>query len=388
MMRLLNDLIDSSVFIHDDSGPNVRYDQYSVNTLIIGAKVAVVDTVEGFGPQWISYLSALGVFPSEVITPRYHARPVLENLLHDEPALGRVREHSRSKGLTSLSVFFPNPLYDELLPRLAVEELRQFPSNKAAERFNDKVLMRKMAEEAHIPISPGIVANSHEDIRRFRESHPVVILKHPKKSGGRGNLVVKSGDRDLVEVEFPVLVEEYLSSEASPNCQWIIWKGQKRQLFVLDQLLDGCTHKGNTYPSVLHPRVLGTVSDYSGRMADQLTGYEGIVGFDFVIANNEAYLVDLNARFNSSTYPMIFLVRIGADLEALKVRYHHVAKESRSLSDYLRCRNFIPITPKGGILLFNPLYDFESRKVVSFSSLCVAQSADELSKYEKVVEGL
>ncbi len=141
------------------------------------------------------------------------------------------------------------------------------------------------------------------------------IIRASFSSGGQGNIIVDKTDkenlREWLTTQTPgnFLVESYLRFNNTPNVQyWIDAHGHPQHLLTTDQRMNDATYGGNRYPARTrhHAQI-----DRSGlKMAQWLArrGVRGIIGLDYVETTDDngqphMQFVEVNARYNGSTYP-------------------------------------------------------------------------------------
>jgi hypothetical protein len=103
----------------------------------------------------------------------------------------------------------------------------------------------------------------------------------------------------------PLQIQEEVQASAFLNLQYQVKDGQIEPLLVSEQVLDGCVHKGNRYPSSHEP--WDKVAPFAEWMGDR--GMKGIFAVDVAVipeATGTRYVaIECNPRFNGSSYPTV-----------------------------------------------------------------------------------
>ena len=400
---LLGQFIERCIFIHDDFAEdmvdeegNFDWDQYATNPFLLGAQICAVDTLAGFGDEYIDYLASLASVPTEIVIPSFRHPSLVANLLSEDRCISRLRRETQSKRL-HVSSFYSDSAkgFDVLLGRLSssTHTPRLYPSTSVFEQANDKVSMRTILEEHDVVLPEGMICYSESDLRYFfraKRKYPGALAK---KIHWDTRLIVSEEDIDKVaqDLEFPIVAETYYEDVvATPVSHYIRWRNECEHLFTLEQVIVHWKHYGNKSAGLFTVESQETIVDKSFDILSVLSNYEGVLGFDFIITKEgEVLPVDVNPRFNSSTYPCYFLQRLGYELERSFFVVRVVDEEIASLSSLLLDPDFVPLTPDSpGMFLYNPVWDFERELVYRFSYLCLGRTPEELAHYESIVNGI
>jgi hypothetical protein len=151
----------------------------------------------------------------------------------------------------------------------------------------------------------------------------------------------------LVPAE-PLQIQEEVQASAFLNLQYQVKDGQIEPLLVSEQVLDGCVHKGNRYPSSHEP--WDKVAPFAEWMGDR--GMKGIFAVDVAVipeATGTRYVaIECNPRFNGSSYPTVVAKRLNIPQWSSST----YKTQLRSLKDLdLQDLAYDPTTHKGVILI-------------------------------------
>jgi len=401
-IELLRDFVESCAFIHDDWNPELGYadwDQYDTNPLLLGAKTCIVTSLDGFGDHYLNYLNELGIVPEVLIKPQFHSYRLIDNILGDDSALAALRREVAYRRL-DISVFYSDQInqLENLAGYTSSASFRPaiYPPPPIFALLNNRLEAWEILKQNQIPLPIGEICTSMQELTSFYGyvadiGFRNIILKRGHRNSTRvGNHM----DLELLadRIGFPVLAEVVYPTAVSPVCQLIAWRGQFLHLFTLKQNIENWHFVGDQFPNQLSGSLQQRAAAILSKLINLFPTYAGVIGVDFIVTtHNELFVVDVNPRFNSSTYPFFFLAE----------RLQKVAKKSvyanyriiddcpvLNLSCILR-RGFRRFEPRSnsGVLLFNPVIDFAKTGLVRrWSYLAVGQSLEERITLEREIE--
>ncbi len=110
----------------------------------------------------------------------------------------------------------------------------------------------------------------------------------------------------------PLQIQAEVPATAFLNLQYQITANGVQPLLASEQILDGCVHGGNRYPTPYEPWAI--VQPFAEWMAQR--GMKGIFAVDVAVvveANGEVnyFAIECNPRFNGSSYPTLVAQRLG-----------------------------------------------------------------------------
>ncbi len=128
-----------------------------------------------------------------------------------------------------------------------------------------------------------------------------------------------------IEEHVPLQIQQEIVASRFLNLQYQITERGAERLAATEQILDGCAHLGNRYPTVHQPWEL--VDPMADWMASQ--GMKGIFAFDVAVreAENQTqyFAIECNPRFNGASYPTGIARKLGItnwSNECFKTHYH------------------------------------------------------------------
>ena len=154
----------------------------------------------------------------------------------------------------------------------------------------------------------------YSDLRAFFPDTDSFVIQGSYSCGGSGTwLLTEENQEGLLEQLDPetlYAITPYLKNSISPNIHIIIFRDAVLLLPPSVQLLEinghGFTYKGADYPMYLSlPKQVDLLlKSYAKRLGEILrrAGYRGVCGIDFLLSEGNLYLMEINARFQSSTF--------------------------------------------------------------------------------------
>jgi hypothetical protein len=229
---------------------------------------------------------------------------------------------------SGLLICFGNGAEEE---RLAVQhELALFGGSAASFAVvNSKARVKQWCLELGIATPEGRVCTTLDEIidttRELLARFERVAIKDPYGASGRGILLVSSADRvqRLLArqnggrvISEGCVVEGWYPVEVSHNSQWLVLpSGEVFPLGSSEQLLADQKYKGNFMPMPSRTREPEALREQQRRIAvhAHAAGYRGVLGIDSVLTRQgELFpVIELNGRFNLSTYALAVLQKVG-----------------------------------------------------------------------------
>jgi len=347
----LNDFVQSHAFLHDDSTPAAAFDEYSLHPVLLGAAVVVTNSARYCGPRYRKHLGALGAWPGQVIEPHEISLSPTSNMVNDARALDTLAS-AMKRGSLELSTFYHDTphlpqlaaLLEQRGVQAAVHPTPGLPS-KCAARSDAMALLQQYG----VPTLPGAACNQSQDIAHMAGRFGRVLIKED----GGVPILYNAGDFCPTPRAFPVYVEQFVQVLSSPNIQWMSGRGIGA-LVVCDQIVTDFKHVGNRAMDV--HAVGEQLKAVETGLAAICAAFDfiGPIGLDAVIDDaGKLFIVDINARFNSCTYPQFFLRSLG--MASAPFIYESVELRTQLLDDVFFDNRFIRFDHEGaGSLLVGP----------------------------------
>lgn len=127
----------------------------------------------------------------------------------------------------------------------------------------------------------------------------------------------------------PVQVQEEIKTDTFLNLQYRVIDDRLLRLAATEQILDGCAHQGNRFPSSYEP--WDAIEPMAQWLKDR--GMKGIFAFDLAVMKTAEGLrfpaIECNPRFNGASYPTV----IAQKLDVPEWAAHTFKTRHRKLSD-------------------------------------------------------
>lgn len=167
-----------------------------------------------------------------------------------------------------------------------------------------------------IPFSTFI--DTELDYKRFCNAFPKCtqfVLQGTFSCGGSGTWLIRS-DEDLTQFtsepdeDHIVMVAPYFENSISVNTHLIICSKTAQYFPPSIQIIEHFEHRlcydGGDFVAAkkLGKNILDKIQQYSEEIGMRLShiGYKGICGIDFLVVGEKVYFMEINARFQSSTF--------------------------------------------------------------------------------------
>ncbi|MEM6252051.1 MAG: ATP-grasp domain-containing protein [Cyanobacteria bacterium P01_D01_bin.156] len=293
------------------------------------------------------------------------------NLAVDWPA---VREHYERIGLAhshnilwttdfnvlkqqpsdNISVYFFGHAFDH--KRNCAQMLRDLDTEwyQVVQHMNSKNKFVELAHELGVAVPPTQCFNHRGELGNLEAFAYPCYVKLAVSDHGVGICRCENSADLLAAIEQfpqdkPFQIQAEIQALAFLNLQYRITSQGLERVLVSEQILDGCVHGGNRYPTLHQP--WHVVEPMAQWMYDH--GMKGTFGFDVAVVDTpdgvDYLAIECNPRFNGSSYPTEMAKRLEIDSwcsETLHVDCH-------SLHDLnLEELEFNPTT-KTGIVLVN-----------------------------------
>lgn len=189
---------------------------------------------------------------------------------------------------------------------------------------NDQMLLELLADKHRtrnwlsdcVPILPYLtrIGSSirYDQVCKAFPGYDEFVAQEVYSCGGSGTYLLSSpGDfQYFIEADNTYSISPYIKNSVSPNIHMIIYENEVLILPPSVQLFssgsDRFHYQGSDYVMYHHlpDEVKKKITNYAYRIGDRLrfAGYRGICGVDFLVDDKEVYLMEINARFQSSTY--------------------------------------------------------------------------------------
>lgn len=270
---------------------------------------------------WLAYLGSIGFQSGRVVVAQGEGETVGARLLSDE----RLMEELSGQAIGNEWVVEPYMGGEEmeLLARRVGGEMWA-PGVELLDRLNLKSNLCPILGHTGLATIPTTVAGREEvfsTARHMLNEHGSVMVRSDLSIGGHGVWRVES-DVDLDGLGEGIerasegrlfVLQPLLEVTHSPNVQFAIRdEGAELLGISAQQMTESFAFGGNAYPSEVADNT--KIFDQSTRIAEWMRGqgYRGIVGIDFIVTvDGGVFIVEINPRVNTSTFPLLMSKRLG-----------------------------------------------------------------------------
>ncbi|MBX2863998.1 MAG: ATP-grasp domain-containing protein [Leptolyngbyaceae cyanobacterium MAG.088] len=274
-----------------------------------------------------------------------HSQDIIWNVDFEE-----LNQHSSD----DVSVYFFGHAFDQ--EQTCAKLLRQLDSSwyNVVEYMNSKNNFVELAHKLNVPVPPTECFANRNRLGNLEAFAYPCYVKLAVSDHGVGIFRCENSADLLNAVEQfpkgkPFQVQTEIQASAFLNLQYRVTSEGVTRSLVSEQILDGCVHGGNRYPTLHQPwHVVDPMAQWMFE-----NGMKGTFGFDVAVvegATGTEYLaIECNPRYNGSSYPTEIAERLGVPgwcSETLHTDY-------RCLADLdLEGLEFDPVT-KTGVVLVN-----------------------------------
>ena len=115
---------------------------------------------------------------------------------------------------------------------------------------------------------------------------------------------------DRFDTNVPVQVQEEIKTDLFLNMQYRVMDNRLVRLAASEQILDGCAHQGNRFPSNYEP--WDAIEPMAQWLKDR--GIKGIFAFDVAVVETTQGIrfpaIECNPRFNGASYPTVIAQKL------------------------------------------------------------------------------
>ncbi len=188
---------------------------------------------------------------------------------------------------------------------------------EAVEYINSKNNFMALAEEIGIGVPQTRCYDSVDEISEYEilSLNMPCYLKAAVSVSGVG--IYRCANREQLrdamaefESDIPVQVQEEVKTDLFLNLQYRVIDDQLLRLAATEQILDGCAHQGNRFPSNYEP--WDAIEPMAQWLKDR--GMKGIFAFDVAVVQTpdgpRFDAIECNPRFNGASYPTVIAQKL------------------------------------------------------------------------------
>lgn len=335
---------------------------------LISASKDDVVVVRDIDPEYIAYWQSLmGDVHIINVVKNNRGEFLSKVILEDSQIISSIQEKMSSKA--RLMVFLPTKLEQQLADALGIP-LHGRPVITA--RYGTKSGIRKLAQEYTIPMPPGFICTTYEEVKNaidnLKQQYDTIVIKHDDSASGLFSkkihikaIDIQSTLNELIKAEFKdgehtFVVEGWVKTKASLCAHIEILENQKPIICAAWQQIidtDGISYIGSG-PLMLSSKAMKSFLDKVNKLADALQqkGAVGSYGPDFMITSDDetAYesdtclLVELNARVPYTALALEAIVQLKGIIGSGFTSSHiHLSKKTgyKEIADVLKKENLL-----------------------------------------------
>jgi hypothetical protein len=200
--------------------------------------------------------------------------------------------------------------------------------------MNNKNNFMELADQLQVTVPKTLCFTQKSELRLNSEIPYPCYVKPSVSVDGMG--IVRCGDRQqlcLALYDMPenvsFQIQEEVLAASFLNLQYRVTEQGLERYAATEQILDGCSHSGNRYPTEYQPWNL--VEPMAQWMANQ--GMQGIFAFDVAVVFSACgpryYAIECNPRYNGASYPTGIAHKLGVESWICET----FTTSSRTLSD-------------------------------------------------------
>ena len=187
----------------------------------------------------------------------------------------------------------------------------------AVEYINSKNNFMALAAELGVDVPQTRCYNSVNEISEFEivSLNMPCYLKAAVSVSGVG--IYRCANREQLrdainkfDTDVPVQVQEEVKTDLFLNLQYRVIDNRLVRLAASEQILDGCVHQGNRFPSNYEP--WEAIEPMAQWLKDR--GIKGIFAFDVAVIDGPEGLrfpaIECNPRFNGASYPTVIAQKL------------------------------------------------------------------------------
>jgi hypothetical protein len=283
----------------------------SVRAIFLADQDDIVIVDQEVDPDWTRFLEGIGIKLPKIRVAESEGETLVEQITRDHVLCSEL-----SKTGFPMKPYMGSVQNQTLAHQLGLRYLA--PDNDLVDHLNHKSNLDPILEEIGLPRIQTSVSASVEilsDARSAFERNGPLMIRSDLSIGGHGVWRIEHLD-DFRQLELGVrsasqgrkfIWQPLKAVTNSPNVQFEITDDSRILLGVsAQQMTEQFAFGGNGYPSRLSNNSDLLLQSHKAAEWLQMQGYRGLVGLDFIVTTEgEVFIVEINPRVNTSTFPLI-----------------------------------------------------------------------------------
>ncbi|MBB5252322.1 carbamoyl-phosphate synthase (glutamine-hydrolyzing) large subunit [Sulfurisphaera ohwakuensis] len=297
---------------------DIEFSESGNKLLIIGAGGFRIGVSVEFDWSVVSLLDSSLKYFNDVAILNYNPETVstdwdiARKLYFDEISVERVLDLIRKEKFTYVATFTGGQIGNNISKKLEEEGIRLLgTSGRSVDTAEDREKFSKLLDKLGIKQPEWISARSLEEVKEFisRVGYPVLIRPSYVLSGAAMKIV--NNDLELMEYlkratevspEHPVVISKYLNDAIEAE---IDAAGDGKGVYgvVIEHVEEAGVHSGDATMSIPYRKLSGNVVNKMKENVHMIVReleIKGPFNVQFVIKNNEPYIIELNLRASRS----------------------------------------------------------------------------------------
>lgn len=289
------------------------------------------------------FKGSITLYPTKEKGNNYYSAKVLEDTKSSE-FMQKYHDFVYSKALelqkNNVNTYFI--CFNEKIRKLCSDmdniNIVRSNSSEVLDMLNNKFKTRDLVKSI-VPILNYHILDdtniSYDELKQLVGNSSFVLQAESGAGGDSTYLINNSDDMNLVEDNFiKFCVSKYIKNTPL-NTTLIIGKDDIIYLPPSVQLIKVTNHKfkyvGGDFKKIqsLDKKLLDDLKDYSMNIAKkvQKLNYRGVLGIDYVLFNNQIYFMEINPRFQASSFILSLFLQKSDNTDVAKLHYQALINE-------------------------------------------------------------
>lgn len=235
-------------------------------------------------------------------------------------------------------------------------------SDELIKLFNDKTKTRNLFKGIIPTLDYTYIKGKDFNFDKLSPKGKTLVVQHPLGSGGSKTYLCKKETEESVKEKLlkneTYAISTYLEENIPYNIHCVIGKNDYEifppSIQELD-IIDKIEYIGSFYDIEIEDKVKQKFIEYTTKICKKLQelGYLGVLGIDYIYANNELYFIEINPRFQGSTRQLDKIL-VENNLPSL-FEYNYLAFNGKKLKSTKNLKN--SIFNKEGEIIMNKKYE-------------------------------
>lgn len=239
-------------------------------------------------------------------------------------------------------------------PKLA-NYIRCLNSEILLQQLDNKIIARSWAKE-HVNVVPFKILTINSCLSELQSNKKLagLVLQYPDSVGGEGTYIISPSftDEDMTKYfkYFPkdtfFLVSPFLKDAISATCHIIVYEDNTlvfpigiSKTIISDKIIQRPIYQGTEYriQNLIKQNIIKKIRNVIKNIGRQLAtiGYRGICGIDFMVNDNDIYVMEFNPRFLGSSF-IIDMALVNNRLPSLAYFNEEAFIKSSPLSEHIQ----------------------------------------------------